>query len=897
MTIIETTPTSAVHQATSSSASVSEEGEVVEAVEVEPAPVEVEVEVEVEEGGRKRSRSVSSVSVTADDAPKRDRKEKDRKKKDKHRKHKQAKRGDSRSRSRSREKSRERSRGEREGGRERERDRRRSEDSGRLDGGRPFPPRDQRDLRDLDLQRGCDSRRRDDAGRDWERERERDDGFSRRRHDRQDYNYGRRDYNQPDQHRRGPPPPGPLPPSRNNANPALHGKYHPYPAPPPRSSAIPSNNTPIPNTTRPLDQHHNNNVNASTVPVRTTVSDSILVPKPSDNLNADLNGASVATPSSGSNVGQQQQVESSAAVALSSLNDVEITFGDDEEEKLIEERRKRRQAILDKYNADKKAAEEATAASNAGVSVLSVDSSASFVVPAPVVVVSVSVDSPVASGLQSHTSVEPDVPLVLEQTITHTTKPSPEKDVTAPEAEISAADYDPNQDGAYDEEHRHHKRVPSAGNQREMIAKVMDDNDMFNQKGVVAPSTDTPATTTTKKPKKKKRAVDEFDMFADVDMFAADTDAAGVTALARGPTHILESAVVVRSSDNPNLTDNWDDPEGYYRIILGEVLDNRYHVYQILGRGVFSSVVKARDTKNGDVDVAIKVIRNNDTMYRAGMKEIGILKKLIELDPDDKKHVIRLIRHFEHKNHLCMVFESLSMNLREVLKKFGKDIGLNIKAVRVYAQQLFLSLSLLKKANILHADIKPDNILVTESKNTLKLCDLGSASDASENEITPYLVSRFYRAPEIIIGLSYDFAMDMWSIACTLYELYTGKILFPGRSNNQMLHLFQQTKGPFPKKLLRKGQFTSMHFDESFNFLQVETDKISGKDIIRPCAVLKATKDMKTRLMDGFTGGEEEKKMVENFVDLLEKCLVLAPDKRLTVQEALVHPFVRNAVV
>ncbi|RUO95327.1 kinase-like domain-containing protein, partial [Jimgerdemannia flammicorona] len=94
-----------------------------------------------------------------------------------------------------------------------------------------------------------------------------------------------------------------------------------------------------------------------------------------------------------------------------------------------------------------------------------------------------------------------------------------------------------------------------------------------------------------------------------------------------------------------------------------------------------------------------------------------------------------------------------SMNLREVLKKFGKDVGINIKAVRIYAQQLFLSLSLLKKCNILHADIKPDNILVSESKNTLKLCDLGSASDAGENDITPYLVSRFYRSPEISVIL------------------------------------------------------------------------------------------------------------------------------------------------
>ena len=62
---------------------------------------------------------------------------------------------------------------------------------------------------------------------------------------------------------------------------------------------------------------------------------------------------------------------------------------------------------------------------------------------------------------------------------------------------------------------------------------------------------------------------------------------------------------------------------------------------------------------------------------------------------------------------------------------------------------MFLGLALMRKANILHADLKPDNLLVNDARNILKICDLGSASDASENEITPYLVSRYYRAPEI----------------------------------------------------------------------------------------------------------------------------------------------------
>ena len=75
---------------------------------------------------------------------------------------------------------------------------------------------------------------------------------------------------------------------------------------------------------------------------------------------------------------------------------------------------------------------------------------------------------------------------------------------------------------------------------------------------------------------------------------------------------------------------------------------------------------------------------------------------------------------------------------------------------------------------------------VNENKLVLKLCDFGSASNVAENEVTPYLVSRFYRGPEIILGMRYDFGVDMWSTACTLYELYTGRIMFAGKTNNQV---------------------------------------------------------------------------------------------------------------
>jgi serine/threonine protein kinase len=123
---------------------------------------------------------------------------------------------------------------------------------------------------------------------------------------------------------------------------------------------------------------------------------------------------------------------------------------------------------------------------------------------------------------------------------------------------------------------------------------------------------------------------------------------------------------------------------------------------------------------------------------------------------------------------------------------------------------------------------------VNETRNTLKICDLGTAIDRQDaatahNELTPYLVSRFYRAPEIILGIPYDYAVDMWSIGCTLYELYTGKILFTGDSNNQMLKAIMEIRGKLSPKMYKRGVLADMHFDEKANFVSVERDKILHK--------------------------------------------------------------------
>ncbi|KAI3816498.1 hypothetical protein L1987_16197 [Smallanthus sonchifolius] len=368
------------------------------------------------------------------------------------------------------------------------------------------------------------------------------------------------------------------------------------------------------------------------------------------------------------------------------------------------------------------------------------------------------------------------------------------------------------------------------------------------------------------------------DMFSD-DIFGESP--AGVQKFGKGDGLAIQKS---------GLQDNWDDAEGYYSYRFGEVLDGRYEVIAAHGKGVFSTVVRAKDLKAGSNDpeeVAIKIIRSNDKMYKAGLEELVILKKLVGADLEDRRHCVRFLSTFKYRNHLCLVFESLHMNLREVLKKFGRNIGLKLTAVRAYAKQLFIALKHLRNCGVLHTDIKPDNMLVNEAKNVLKLCDFGNAMFAGKNEITPYLVSRFYRAPEIILGLTYDHPVDVWSVGCCLFELYTGKVLFPGATNNDMLRLHMELKGPFPKKMLRKGAFTELHFDHDLNFVAIEEDPVTKKTVRR--LVNMKIKDVGSIVRSSHG---DDPKMIANFKDLLEKIFILDPDKRITVQQALSHPFI-----
>ncbi|KAH7077699.1 kinase-like domain-containing protein [Paraphoma chrysanthemicola] len=448
----------------------------------------------------------------------------------------------------------------------------------------------------------------------------------------------------------------------------------------------------------------------------------------------------------------------------------------------------------------------------------------------------------------------------------------------------SAADYDPMQDMLDDQNRLAQNRAAQAKQNTEVSSESYRETD---PKAL--------STLPAEKAVPVKKQQKELDMFASDDE-DEDEDANAIVQEDNG----AKGTVL-----DEKLLDNWDDPEGYYKLISNELVNNgRYRMVRNLGRGVFANVAQAEDTTAGIEDpsrklVAIKMIRRNELMRKASQKEMDFLRKVNEADPQDKRHIIRLLGSFDHKGHLCIVFEHMSKNLRDLLKEETNGHGLTLPAVRIYAKQMFQGLQHLQNCQVIHLDLKPDNVLVSPDKKTIKLADFGTAVDKRDIiERTEYLVSRFYRAPEIILGFDISYPVDMWAVGCTIYELWTGKILFTGRSNNQMVKSFMDCLGWPSEKLLRKGIANNIlkHFEfgSSLKFISCEVDQQNRQTVRMIDQQKKVSRDIKTRVHDaarGIAAGGPTLAELNDLADLLNACLHMNVEKRITPQAAVSHQF------
>mmetsp|Transcript_23393 Transcript_23393/g.61444 ORF Transcript_23393/g.61444 Transcript_23393/m.61444 type:complete len:1064 (-) Transcript_23393:298-3489(-) len=236
-----------------------------------------------------------------------------------------------------------------------------------------------------------------------------------------------------------------------------------------------------------------------------------------------------------------------------------------------------------------------------------------------------------------------------------------------------------------------------------------------------------------------------------------------------------------------------------------------YSVQERLGHGTFGQVLKCQPSGSNQFR-ALKIIKNKPAYFLQALLEVRLLMMLNrKSDPDDKKRIVRMLDFFVYRKHLCIVFELLSYNLYDVLKQ-NSFRGVSTCLIRVFTQQLLEALECLREAFVIHCDLKPENVLLRSMNHVfIKLIDFGSACFANHT-VYSYIQSRFYRSPEVLLGLPYTSAIDMWSLGCICAELYLGLPIFPGHSEYDQVCRISEVMGLPPTRMLDAGKTTRKYF-------------------------------------------------------------------------------------
>uniref|UniRef100_A0A3P9DCQ4 Protein kinase domain-containing protein n=1 Tax=Maylandia zebra TaxID=106582 RepID=A0A3P9DCQ4_9CICH len=305
---------------------------------------------------------------------------------------------------------------------------------------------------------------------------------------------------------------------------------------------------------------------------------------------------------------------------------------------------------------------------------------------------------------------------------------------------------------------------------------------------------------------------------------------------------------------HPNPSASEDD----LQITEGTILGDHHVVEAFLGEGGFGLVTRCRDTKNNKT-VAIKVNKSDPEILLQAKLEIFILEQLRRLDPD-RCNIVEWNDYFLDGQRICLNFELLDQSLWDYIGDRNNQ-GLPMRELRPILHQLANALFHLGSVGIVHADLKPGNIMVlnhSESPVKVKLIDFGLACPASAVIPGDRVGTIGYCAPEVMLGIPYHEAIDMWSLGLVAVELATGVPLYPGEDDYDVLKFIIETQGQLPDHLLESGLYTDCYFIEDNYNKQLRRGPENGQTL---------------------------------FVRLIKEMLALDANLRITPSEVLKHPF------
>ncbi|GMR50383.1 hypothetical protein PMAYCL1PPCAC_20578, partial [Pristionchus mayeri] len=315
-------------------------------------------------------------------------------------------------------------------------------------------------------------------------------------------------------------------------------------------------------------------------------------------------------------------------------------------------------------------------------------------------------------------------------------------------------------------------------------------------------------------------------------------------------------------------------PPGFHMISVGETnlcVLKRYENIRVIGSGAQGLVCAANDKVLGRT-VAIKKLSRpfqNVTHAKRAYREFKLMKLV------SHKNIIGLLNAFTPQkslrdfSDLYIVMELMDANLCQVI-----NMELDHERISYLLYQMLCGVRHLHASGIIHRDLKPSNIVV-KSDCTLKILDFGLARTAIDSFLmTPYVVTRYYRAPEVILGMGYTETVDVWSIGCIFGEMVRGRVLFPGTD-----HIDQWTKvveilGSPSTKFVNQLQTTVRNYVLNRpHYPPTPFEELFPTHIFPKAA-------------------DNARLSATQARDLLSKMLVIDPAERITVDKALQHPYV-----
>ncbi|KAK4031542.1 kinase-like domain-containing protein [Parachaetomium inaequale] len=293
-----------------------------------------------------------------------------------------------------------------------------------------------------------------------------------------------------------------------------------------------------------------------------------------------------------------------------------------------------------------------------------------------------------------------------------------------------------------------------------------------------------------------------------------------------------------------------------------ETMDGKRHAASFqqlekLGEGTYATVFKGRNRQTGEL-VALKEIHldSEEGTPSTAIREISLMKEL------KHENIVALHDVIHTENKLMLVFEFMDGDLKKYMDTQGERGALKPPVIKSFMYQLLKGIDFCHKNRVLHRDLKPQNLLIN-GKGQLKLGDFGLARafGIPVNTFSNEVVTLWYRAPDVLLGSrTYNTSIDIWSAGCIMAEMFSGRPLFPGTTNeDQIVRIFRIMGTPTERTWPGLSQYPEY----------------------KTTWQMYATQPLSTILPQIDPVG----------IDLLQRLLQLRPELRVSAAEALTHPW------